>query len=460
MRLPSRTRSTAFQLTAAISGLNAVAVLIVFGLAYLAAEHELDDRMRASVEELRVTLLTVYESGGLEALTAQVATQAIGATAGESLYFLGDETRQWLAGNATFPKPLVGWRTLHADEVTLRGSADEGPDSYLLSGTLLKDGILIVGRSNEEVEEVKEVLLSALLLGMLASVALSIGGGVLLGRKAERRISVIRSTLAAVAKGDLKRRIPLSGRTGDDLDRVSEAMNRTLDRLRDLMASLRQVSADIAHDLKTPIQRLRQILDKAQTGANAPEDNANAIEQAIAETDTIIATFQALLRVAQIEGGAGRDRFTELDLTDLVQTMADAYGTVAEDAGHRFHHTVPDGRPVRARGDRELLNQLLANLIENAIHHCTPPTDIVLTLTRDTNEVVICVSDTGPGIPESEHERVFRRLYRLEKSRTTPGSGLGLSLVKAIVDLHEATIELSSNDPGLLVTIRLSAPTN
>ena len=458
MRLPDLTRSTAFRLTAAISGLNLVAVLIVFGLAYWLTVHELDNRMRASVEELRVTLLTVYEGGGLEALTAQVATHAIGATVGESLYFLGDDARQWLAGNATLPKPLVGWSTIDASELTLHGSPEEPPDAYLTSGTLLKDGILIVGKSNEEVQEVKEVLLNALVLGMLASVVLSIGGGVLLGRRAEGRISLIRSTLSAVAKGDLERRIPLSGQEGDDLDRVSEAMNLALDRLRDLMESLRQVSVDIAHDLKTPIQRLRQILDKARPAANAQEDYARAIEQAIAETDTIIATFQALLRVAQIEGGAGRDRFTELDLTDLVNTMADAYCAVAEGAGHKFHHTVPDGMPVRARGDRELLNQLLANLIENAIHHCIPPTDIVLTLTGEATEVVICVSDTGLGIPESEHERVFRRLYRLEKSRTTPGSGLGLSLVKAIADLHEATVELSCNDPGLLVTIRLSAP--
>jgi signal transduction histidine kinase len=228
-----------------------------------------------------------------------------------------------------------------------------------------------------------------------------------------------------------------------------------LDRITGLMENLRQVSNDIAHDLRTPLTRLRQDLEEAQKRDLTATDLKRVIESAVGEADVLLETFSALLRIAQIEAGTRRSAFRPVDLSDVVRTVADAYAPAVEESGRALISEIADG--VQVNGDRGLLSQLFVNLVENALHHTPPGTAITLRLGRGPAGVFAEVVDTGPGIPPDERAKVFRRFYRLERSRTTPGSGLGLSTVAAIAELHHAAIELVDNKPGLRVVIRFPA---
>ena len=227
---------------------------------------------------------------------------------------------------------------------------------------------------------------------------------------------------------------------------------RCSNSIQHLTEGLRQVSSDIAHDLRTPLSRLRQVLEAASRADTSPIELRAAVEQAIAQTDAILETFGALLRIAQIEAGAGRSGFACFDLSALLRSLVETYEPVAEDAGHRLEARIEDG--INIRGDRELLTQMLANLIENSLRHTPSGTRLEATLERAAGDVRAVLADNGPGIPEAAREKVFRRFFRLEASRSSPGSGLGLSLVAAVASLHAVGIELADNAPGLRVTLR------
>jgi signal transduction histidine kinase len=283
---------------------------------------------------------------------------------------------------------------------------------------------------------------------------LAIGGGAVLGQRAQVQINSLGRTLTAISRGDLAARVPVTG-TGGDLDVVSRQINDTLTQLQSLFENVNQSSADIAHDLKTPIGRLRQRLEALRDSAGTMADNRASIDNALTEIDKIVSTFDGLLNITQIEAGVSRDRFRPVEINGLVESIVEAYEVVAEDAGMTLVLNETATRsPLLIDGDRDLIGQLLANLVENAIRHCPKATKITLSTAADpAGGCLLTVADTGLGIPESEHDRVFRRLYRLEKSRTSTGSGLGLALVKAIADLHKAKISLADNRPGLKVEV-------
>ncbi len=250
--------------------------------------------------------------------------------------------------------------------------------------------------------------------------------------------------------GDLSRRIPVVQRA-DELGGIAESLNRMLARIEDLMDNLRHVTSNIAHDLRSPLGRHRQRLETARLKPRSPGEYETAIDTAIADTDAILKTFDAMLRIAQIEARSPRDRFVTVSLSDICENVADAFAAVAEDDGKRLVASIePD---VALDGDRELLMQLLVNLVENALRHTPRGTTISIRLERPGGRPRLTVDDDGPGIPADERDRVFRRFYRLDASRTTPGSGLGLSFVSAVVKLHDATISLEDNLPGLRVVI-------
>jgi len=246
-------------------------------------------------------------------------------------------------------------------------------------------------------------------------------------------------------------RIPVRG-TRDELDRLAEAINEMLARISALMENLSQVSNDIAHDLRTPVTHLRHRLERARADSLTTEDYGVALEAAIAKADEILGLFAALLRIAQVEGGERRSAFAPLELGALLAQMRELFEPVAEEAGDELVLETDDRAPIR--GDRQLLVQLFSNLIENAIVHTPRGTRILLSLTVKDGRAVAQVSDNGPGVPREEHERVFRRLYRREASRSQPGYGLGLSLASAVAELHGAAIRLvDSAKPGLTVEI-------
>ena len=243
--------------------------------------------------------------------------------------------------------------------------------------------------------------------------------------------------------------------TSDEIDRLSMNLNRLFDSNQSLLESLKQVSTSIAHDLRTPLSRLRQGLEEAHLQNNKAAHKA-ALEAAIIESDQLLATFSALLRIAQIESGTRRSGFKQVNLTGIFEQVADTYRAVAEDQQKDLQLSVAQG--INIIGDRDLLTQMLVNLLENALNHTPAQTTIWLSLQQSEQKITGIVSDSGTGIPEDERQRVLERFYRLDSSRSTPGNGLGLPLAAAVASLHAVTMELHDNEPGLKVVLGFNQP--
>jgi signal transduction histidine kinase len=242
---------------------------------------------------------------------------------------------------------------------------------------------------------------------------------------------------------------------GDDIDQLSAHVNGALQQLEATVEGMRQVSADIAHELKTPLNRLKMQIESAVDDQERGDRFAGTLSDALEEVDRINATFEALLRISQIEAGARKTRFREIDLTDVMLAVSEIYAEVAEDNGQVLTANIDVSRSCPVFGDRELLTQMFVNLVENSIRHCPGGTRIEMKLIIGRQYALATIADNGPGIPAGERDKVFRRLYRLDKSRTTAGSGLGLSLVRAIADLHGGNARMEDNMPGLRAEVRL-----
>ena len=280
---------------------------------------------------------------------------------------------------------------------------------------------------------------------------------VFVSRRVLKRIDSLSASSRKIMSGDLSGRLEVTG-SGDEFDRLADSLNAMLERIEHLLYGLKDVSDNIAHDLKTPLTRLRNRVEAALAGPADSDKYRSALEATIEESDHLIQTFNALLMIARIEAGSPDGAMSELDSREVVQDVADLYEPVVEESGVELIVETPDS--VTLKGSRELLGQALANLIDNAIKYgesCrqerTPR--IAVSTARDGDHVIFRVADNGPGIPEADRERVLQRFVRLEESRSQPGSGLGLSLVAAVARLHHGTLELGDGNPGLVVTIRL-----
>jgi signal transduction histidine kinase len=254
--------------------------------------------------------------------------------------------------------------------------------------------------------------------------------------------------------GNLERRVPVTG-AHDDFDHLSETLNEMLDRIQGLIGNVEQVTNDIAHDLRTPLGRLRQRLEQVRTHASTTEDYARAVDTAIQEADGLLSTFTALLRIAQVEAGGRREFFRQIDLSEVIRSVIEAYEPDAEDTCHQLVSQVAAG--VELIADRDLITQLFANLIENGLAHTPEGATITVTLEQRVDGITASVADNGPGVPPEERERIFQRFYRMENSRTNPGTGLGLSLVAAVAKLHGAHLTASDNHPGLRISLHFSS---
>ena len=314
-------------------------------------------------------------------------------------------------------------------------------------GVYIADGIyLFVGRDTSQIAAARVRILKAFAWIEGASIFLAALGGIFFSVQFMRRIDAITRTCQSIIAGKFNDRIPLRG-SGDEFDRLSAAINNMLDRISTLLDNLRQVSSDVAHDLRTPLTHLRNRLEEARQKSVTTDDYAAVVARAIGDTDHLLDIFSALLRISQIESGSRLAAFSALSLTDLLEKTYEMYAPVAEDEHHVLLHDIQQG--VRIRGDGELLTQMFSNLIENAIRHTPSGTRILIRLGVSGNTVAASIEDNGPGIPPGEYDKVFRRFYRLTSSRSMPGYGLGLSLVAAIANLHNAKIELSDSHPGL-----------
>jgi len=441
-------RSYSFRLTLLYVGLFGLSVLVIFAVVYGATSSYMIGGLELSVQAEMSDLLDARTAGGESGLIAAVNEHAGGLNHRSTYALLQDAGGRKLAGNLPAQQPRLGWQDL-----PLPGSeegAEEG-DTVHAKGLVVSGLYLLVGESTFQLKEIREFIARAIGWGLLVTAALALAGGMVMSAGLLRRVEAVRRTAQEIMAGDLSRRVPTRG-TGDDFDQLSASLNEMLDRIQTLMEGLQQVSNDIAHDLRTPLTRLRQRLETARLKARTVEDYAGIFDSTLGDTDQILRTFGAMLRIAQIEAGTARSRFTDVDLSAVLRAIVDLYAAFAEDQKQELTGHIADGAIVH--GDRELLTQMLVNLVENALRHSPAGTRIEVRLAREADGLHCSVSDDGPGIPSEEYDKVFRRFYRLDSSRATPGSGLGLSLVAAIADLHGVSIRLADNRPGLRVELR------
>lgn len=445
-------KRTPVRLAAAFAFLFALTVVALVGVLYYTLVSELDNAIRQHVEEISDTLSAIDRQQGFDDLTAVVTEEAESVRDFDSIFLLRSDDGSIRAGNVKNVRLFDGWGELDRAWLPMVASKGNPDDRFFAKWTKVSKGHLLVGGSDREIREVRRILLHGLGWGLATTLLLAIGSAVFLARRAQEKIDVFATTLSKVSRGAISERVPVTA-SDDDLDHVAAQINATLAHLQKLIENVNQASSDIAHDLKKPIGRLRRRLELALRSADDSKAFRAQVEESLGELDSIVETFEALLRITQIEAGARRSRFSYLDLSSVIADVADIYEPVVEEAGGRLVSSLKVGVNAQITGDRELLTQLFANLIENAVRHSPKGTRIDVGLKTIGERHIAVVSDNGPGIPVEERENVFRRLYRLERERSTPGSGLGLSLVAAIAELHGASIELLDNAPGLRVEV-------
>ena len=439
-------RTNAFRLAAGYFALFAASVLALLAFVYLSTADFVEKQTEATINAEIRGLATQYEQNGLHGLidliNARIAGQQIRAT----LYLITDDQLNPVAGNlsawpaATTVRP--GWIEFPV-EARDRDAHETG--SALASIFVLRDGYrLLVGRDLRDVTAFRSRFNRTLGWTALATVALGLAGGLFSTRNIMRRVEAMNRTSENIIRGDFSQRVALDG-SGDEFDQLSANLNAILERIERLMAGMRQVTENIAHDLRTPLARLRTRLEITLLERPDAGRSLEALRETIAEADRLLATFNALLRIAEAEAGARRHTLALVDLAEIARSMAELYAPVAEEKGLAF--AVETDPVIVVRGDRLLLSQMIVNLVDNALKYTSAGT-VALTARRQGALARIEIADSGPGIPPDRREVVFDRFVRLEGSRSTPGNGLGLSLVRAVAKLHGGDVSLEDAYPG------------
>ena len=451
-------RTTAFKLT--LVYLTVFALFAVFLLAYFAwnTRRLINEQITQTVDAEIGGLSEQYNLGGIRRLVIIVDTRA--RRPGSSLYLVTTNAGEGLAGNVgSLPPGLLekaGW----SETEYRRQDESEGPaHSALVRLIQLPGGFrLLVGRDLDERERLYDVVISAGKWSAAIVVVLGLAGGFFVTRRVLRRVDAMTETTRSIMEGDLGERLPITG-SNDELDRLAVNLNAMLERIEALMRGLKEVSDNIAHDLKTPLTRLQNRAEQALRTAKTESEYRSALEATIEESEGLIRTFNALLMIARAESGQARDNMSEFDASEVARGVGELYEPLAEEKGLSLEVEAPS--PVPVHGSRELVSQALANLVDNAIKYAASAeradTSHVITVkaASEGDRVLLSVIDQGPGIPESMRERVVERFVRLDQSRTVPGSGLGLSLVAAVARLHGGELKFEDNAPGLAATIAL-----
>jgi signal transduction histidine kinase len=453
-------RTTAFQLT--------LVYLLVFVLfaASLLGYFALNTRRLVNEQITRIVTAEItrlreqYTEAGIRGLVLVIDLRS--RRPGSSVYLVTTPTGEGLAGNVSSLEPGVldhpGW--LETSYKRLEQPEDV-EHRALVEVVELPGGFrLLVGRDLEERERLYSIITNAGRWSFALVVVLGLAGGFFVSRRVLKRIDAMTETAHTIMAGDLTGRLPIAG-TGDELDRLAENVNAMLERIEGLMHGLKEVSDNIAHDLKTPLTRLRNRSEQALRGAKSDTDYRAALESNITESDELIRTFDALLMIARAESGQARDNMTDFDAAAIAHDVCELYEPLAEQKGLELKVEAPLAAPVH--GNRELVSQALANLVDNAIKYTAPdaakangvPLEIVIGAGADAERITLSVADRGPGIAETDRGRVVERFVRLEQSRSLPGSGLGLSLAAAVARLHGGELKLEDNHPGLKSVIAL-----
>lgn len=409
------------------------------------------------------SLFNIWEESGPTGLTMVIDDRLEQDVDDNALYLLINKDRKWVAGNLSeWPHQITSdqrWFNLPVQRAFAQ-------DTAKVRAYALPEGYhLLIGRDISGRTLLRKMLTDTLLWACLMLILLAVGGGWLIRRLFRHVIQSISRTTQAITHGDMSRRMPVQG-TDDELDEIAITINEMLDRISRLMEGVRQVSNAIAHDLRTPIARARAQLEDAALHAKSEAELRAAMEQAASNLDNVTAIFEALLRIAQIESGARRSAFVQFDLVPALQDVADLYQAVAEEHGLKCVRHLPDHLPFF--GDRAMFQQAVANLLDNAIKFSPPNGTVtlsaeILTTGRRSDgssdrQLSLSVTDEGIGMNDADMARASERFFRAEQARHTPGSGLGLSLVEAIVHLHDGQLQLASNTPGLLARITVPLP--
>jgi signal transduction histidine kinase len=431
-----------------------LSVLLLLGFIYWSTAGYMMRQAEATIEAEIIGLAEHYEQAGHLGLRKIISERLSRQNDSSSIYLLADQKFKPIIGNLNkWPKvesPEQGWVSFEFDS---NPDDDVGPHKSRARTFRLRGGsYLLVGRDVHDLEEIQSLIQEALFWGLLITIILALGGGVMMSRTMMHRIETINTTCRQIMAGDLAQRIPSTG-GDDDLDRLVKTLNQMLEQIEELMQGVKQVTNNIAHDLRTPLTRLRRRLDMLRENDNSILNNDELLEQAIGEADGLLITFKALLRISEVETGNRRMSFKDVNMTALLQDLVEFYEPLSEEKGQSFTVEAGTTRPIT--GDRDLLFQAFANILDNSIKYTPASGEIRLIMHDQPNQLQIVICDTGPGVPTAARAKVFERFFRLETSRSTPGNGLGLSLVAAIVSLHHGQVELSDNRPGLNLTITL-----
>ncbi|MGH8499785.1 MAG: sensor histidine kinase [Methylococcales bacterium] len=418
---------------------------------YLLTSHTLERQIKRNIQSEIDRLKAEYATGGLPELISEIDEIIDSKSHLAQEYGVLNQNGLLIAGNFSHFKLSDGWQTLLRTAPVDR--AGEEPAGLIIRVIALPDNLWLgVGHDRKYIEEAGEAIIHAFLWGIVLVIALGAVSGYYSSHAFLKKIERITQSTQAIIEGDLKHRLSVSNNR-DELDNLALLLNRMLDKLGELIENVQQVSNDIAHDLRTPVSRLKFNLEDALKTSLSEAQCKERIAFAIAEVDTILDTFSALLRICQIESRSRRSGFKLVNLSEIVASVTDALFPVAEEQGKMITTEIEPHRQMN--GDRELLTQLIFNVLENAILYTPENSRITVSLRSSDNRIELIVADSGIGIAEQYRQKVFQRFYRLEQSRATAGNGLGLSIVAAIVDLHEGTIRLADNHPGLKVMVGL-----
>jgi signal transduction histidine kinase len=453
-------RTTAFQLTLVYLVVFALFAAFLVGYFALNTRRLINEQIVGTVDTEVTALTNQYSQAGIRRLVVIVDVRS--RRPGSSLYLITTPTGEGLAGNVASLEPGIldhdGWVETAYRRLEEPESAEH---NALVRVSRLPGGIrLLVGRDLEERERMFHIVAVAGRWSVALVVVLGVLGGIFVSRRVLNRVEAMTATAQTIMAGDLSGRLSVTG-SGDEFDRLALNLNGMLERIEALMHGLKEVTDNVAHDLKTPLTRLRNRCEAALRIAKSDGDYRRVLEETIEESEGLIRTFDALLMIARAESGEVRDGMAEFDVADVARDVGELYEPLAEDKGLKLQ--IETNEHATVRGNRELVSQALANLVDNAIKYSAPAArhangeraGIVVETSADKDHIMLSVSDNGPGIPVGDRSRVVERFVRLEQSRTEPGSGLGLSLVSAVARLHGGELKLEDNSPGLTARIAL-----
>ncbi len=442
-RLSQIWRSMPLRLAILLVALFALISLLSLAASYAVTQSSFEQSVRA---DLRQDLAGFRAAPNARAVAILVDAESREADPNRLIIsYIGPDGR--IYGNGAIARDDEGFHIMSLDKTRTEYDGD-----YLSLTDPLYGGLITIARSRAEIMALRDVFVNILLISLLPTVFIALSGGLILARRSKRHVEVVSSALDRMTSGDLAARVQIGPRWSDDLVRIGNKLNQMAGAQDAQMKALKGVSSDIAHDLKTPLQRVAVHLDELQSHLPHDTQTADLIARTQAEVADMTRVFQSLLQLAQVEAGSPRARFEKVDLAAVCRTVVEVFEPSATAAGHALRLDLAQDSAV-VQGDRALLGQMLSNLIENALRHTPEGTDVEVCLRSEQGKVILSVADHGPGIPPDERDKVLERLYRLDRSRQTQGHGLGLSLVDAVAGVHDAALTLSDNAPGLCVEV-------